>query len=183
MSTKPGLVFVHGAWHDSSCWDQVIAILNQKDYKTVAINLPSASGDPSASLLDDIEVLRAAIRSETDAGQFVEFKVDAVDLFYHDLPPEEAARWAARLKKHSVKSLWEGAEYGYTGWKDVPIWFLMAMQDRALPPEAQQWMIGNAREEGADITVREVQSGHMSMLSRPEETAAFVVEAAGALSA
>ncbi|KAL1882187.1 hypothetical protein Daus18300_000673 [Diaporthe australafricana] len=116
---------------------------------------------------------------------FVEFSegVDPADLFYHDLPTEEEKQhWASKLTKQSIKSLYEGAEHAYTGWEDVPSWFLVTEQDRPLPAEAQRMAIQTARDSGASVEVREVDSGHSPMLSRPEETAAFLIEAAAGLS-
>jgi pimeloyl-ACP methyl ester carboxylesterase len=33
-------LLVHGAWHGSWCWDQVVTLLNAKGYKAMAIDLP-----------------------------------------------------------------------------------------------------------------------------------------------
>lgn len=69
MSSKPTFVLVPGAWHSASTWDKVVALLSEADYKSVAVTLPSTSGDTAATFLDDIEAVRAAITPETDAGR------------------------------------------------------------------------------------------------------------------
>lgn len=106
--------------------------------------------------------------------------VDAKELFYHDLPTPEALSWESRLTNLSLRALTEGGESAYAGWKDVPVWFLITVGDRALPAEVQREFVRGAREEGADICVREVEGGHAVMLSREGDVAGFVSEAAEA---
>lgn len=61
----------------------------------------------------------------------------------------------------------------------MPVWCLVTTRDQALPTEAQRWMADDARAQGADVRgARDVASGHCPMLSRPEETVAFLVDAA-----
>ena len=98
-------------------------------------------------------------------------------LFYHDLPVEEGEYWVTRLTKQSSKALMEGGEAVYSGWKDVPVWYLATSQDQALPVEAQRFFVQSAKEAGGDITLREVESSHSPMLSKPKETADFLLEA------
>lgn len=103
--------------------------------------------------------------------------------FYHDLPEEEGNLWVSKLQKQSSKAFTEGAEYGYTGWKDVPVWYLSTTADKALPFQVQQYFVQVAKDAGADVTVREVESSHSPMLSKPEETAEFILEAVAAFKA
>ena len=60
----------------------------------------------------------------------------------------------------------EGGEHAYAGWIDVPVWYLSTMEDRALPVQAQRMFVQCAKDAGADVTVREVESSHSPMLSR-----------------
>lgn len=46
-----------------------------------------------------------------------------------------------------------------------------------MPVQAQRIFVESAREAGGKITLREIESGHSPMLSRPEETVVFKVEA------
>lgn len=102
------------------------------------------------------------------------------DGLYHDLPEEEGNLWVSRLQKQSLKALTEGAEFTYSGWKDVPCWYLGTTADRALPFEAQKYFLQMAKDAGGDITSREIDSSHSPMLSKPVETADFIMEAAKA---
>jgi len=43
-------------------------------------------------------------------------------------------------------------------------------------------LVQMAKDAGADVTLREVDSSHSPMLSKPQETADFIMEAAADLS-
>jgi len=58
-------------------------------------------------------------------------------------------------------------------WREKPSWYLLTENDNALNPSVQA---GFARESGARIT--RIHSGHLSMISHPEEVAALIVKAA-----
>lgn len=115
-------------------------------------------------------------KAETDSG-FAVLAVEPRELFYHDLPAEEGNYWVGKLESQSLKALMEGGGHSYAGWLDVPVWYLATTTDRAFPIEAQRMFAPVAREMGADVTLREIESGHSVMLSRPKETAEFIVEA------
>ena len=99
--------------------------------------------------------------------------------FYHDIPLAEAEQYVGGLRKQALRSMTvERGSYG--GWKDVPVWYLLCTKDRAMLPSRQRRMVQLAREAGADITIREIDSSHSPFISRPEETVAFVCEAVNA---
>ncbi|CAN8101370.1 unnamed protein product [Discula destructiva] len=253
MPSTPVFVLVPGAWHSASTWDSVISLLQERSYISHAVSLPSTSGDPRASLLDDVKTVQAVVTSHIEAGQdviivvhwyggfvgesalrglptrskpaanrdhgkviglaligtgftrtgvsfinalggqpppfwraniesgFAELVGDTTALFYHDMSLEEGRAWTRKLLPQSLKSLFEGGEQAYMGWQDVPVWYLITLEDRGLPVEVQRWMANDAREQGADVTTREIGSGHCPMLSRCEETVEFLIEAATAL--
>ena len=110
--------------------------------------------------------------------RLAEIVVDPVDFFYHDLPEEEARLRVSKLRKQTFTAVSEGGEHVYAGWLDVPVWLLTCIEDQALPFEMQEAGVQFAREAGADITARRIQSSHSPMLSRPQETADFLLEAA-----
>lgn len=98
-------------------------------------------------------------------------------LFYHDLPEEESKEWIERLEKQSLKAFTEDAEHAYAGWMDVPVWFLVTMEDKALPIQAQRMLVQMAKDGGGAVTVREIESSHSPMLSKPKEVADAIEEA------
>lgn len=108
---------------------------------------------------------------------FADLVAEPRDLFYHDLPEEEGNYWVGKLTKQSLKAFNEGGENSYAGWKDVPVWYLCTSADKALPFQAQQYFAQVAKDAGASITVREIESSHSPMLSKPKETADFILEA------
>lgn len=99
------------------------------------------------------------------------------ELFYHDLPDDEAEYWISQLTPQSLKALFEGGEYSYAGWMDVPAWYIGTVEDRGLPVVAQRLGVGMAREMGCKVEHRELQTSHSPFLSQPVETAAIIVEA------
>jgi predicted peptidase len=82
-----------------------------------------------------------------------------------------------KARKQSLKALTSGGEYVYSGWKDVPVWFLATAGDKAFPVQVQRMFVQGVKDAGADVTLREFESSHSSMLSRPEETVEFILEA------
>lgn len=59
-------------------------------------------------------------------------------------------------------------------WKAKPSSYLIATQDRMIPPTAQRVMAGRAR-----AATTEIRSSHAVMLSHPGEVASFIEKAAG----
>ncbi|KAL4731536.1 hypothetical protein ACLX1H_000507 [Fusarium chlamydosporum] len=92
-------------------------------------------------------------------------KVDPVNMLYHDLPEEEARYWAGKLTDQALTSMTDGYEVSYEGWKDVPVWYIMTVEDKALPVEVQRMFAESAKEAGADLTSREIASSHSPMLN------------------
>jgi pimeloyl-ACP methyl ester carboxylesterase len=64
---------------------------------------------------------------------------------------------------------------GVPAWKSHPSWYLVAANDEAIPPDAERMF---AQRMGA--TTVEVPSGHLTMVSHPEEAAKLIKAAAGA---
>ena len=61
-------------------------------------------------------------------------------------------------------------------WKTKPSWYLVATDDRMIPPPAQQFM-----SKRAGSTVVEVKGSHAVYVSKPEEVAALIRKAAAAV--
>jgi pimeloyl-ACP methyl ester carboxylesterase len=58
-------------------------------------------------------------------------------------------------------------------WKSKPSWYLVATDDRMIPPPAQRLM-----SKRAGATVVEVSGSHSVYVSRPNEVAGLIVKAA-----
>ncbi|KAK5626796.1 hypothetical protein RRF57_002511 [Xylaria bambusicola] len=238
------MVFVHGSWHQPSCYNKVTKILQGRHgLKCVSPVLPSTNGNPDATFKDDIDVVREAISREVNAGTdvvviahsyggmvgnsaikvrtadfstghvvgliliasgftftglafmdpflgqpppswrvnretgYAEIIMSPREMFYHDLPEDEADYWVSQLTTQSLKSLFEGGEFAYAGWMDVPSFYIGTIEDRGLPVAMQRMSVGMARGVGASVEHRELQTSHSPFLSRPEETAEIIWEA------
>jgi len=58
-------------------------------------------------------------------------------------------------------------------WKTKPSWYLVATDDKMIPPPAQQFM-----SKRAGATVSEVKGSHAVYVSKPEAVAALIDKAA-----
>jgi pimeloyl-ACP methyl ester carboxylesterase len=64
---------------------------------------------------------------------------------------------------------------GVPAWKSLPSWYLVATADEAIPPDAERHF---AQRMGA--TTVEVDSGHVAMVSHPEEVVSLIGAAVAA---
>ena len=58
-------------------------------------------------------------------------------------------------------------------WKTKPSWYLLTTEDKMIPPDAQRSM-----SKRAGSTVVEVKGSHAVYVSRPQDVAALIEEAA-----
>ncbi|KAJ5139416.1 uncharacterized protein N7515_004264 [Penicillium bovifimosum] len=115
-----------------------------------------------------------------DQTGYAELVASPQEIFYHDLPEKEATYWISHLTSQSLKALFEGGEYSYSGWKDVPSWYIGTVEDRGLPVLAQRMSVGMARGMGASVEHRELQTSHSPFLSQPGLTVEIIMEAVDA---
>jgi pimeloyl-ACP methyl ester carboxylesterase len=120
-------------------------------------------------------------RINKDTG-YADLVVNPRDFFYHDVPEDEAEYWVSQLRTQSLKALFEGGEFAYAGWVDVPTWYVGTIEDRGLPVAIQRMAVGMAREMGGQVVHREMLTSHSPFLSQPEETVGIIVEAVEAFS-
>jgi pimeloyl-ACP methyl ester carboxylesterase len=67
---------------------------------------------------------------------------------------------------------------GVPAWKSHPCWYLVAGNDQAIPPDAERQFA-----KRMDATTTEVTSGHLAMISHPDEVAQLIEAAAKAVQA
>lgn len=109
-----------------------------------------------------------------DKGRFLTLTPEGVARnFAQDLAPEEAALLAAT--QGPVAAACFATRVTAAAWKAKPSWYIVATQDRMLPPD---FLRATAARIGARSV--EVESGHAPHLSRPDAVAAVIVEAARA---
>ena len=81
-------------------------------------------------------------------------------VFAHDVSESTAAVMAATQRPFELGILEELS--GPPAWKTIPSWYLVATEDRAIPPATQRFMA-----ERAGATIAEVRASHVPMNSRP----------------
>jgi pimeloyl-ACP methyl ester carboxylesterase len=229
---KPTIVLVHGAWADSSGWNDSIKRLQNKGYTALAVANPlrSLHGDAAylSSVLASITgpivlvghsyggmVLTNAATGNPNVKALVyiagfapdqgERQIDLIlknpgsqigpdtltirpypdgldsyitpsvfhRVFAHDVPPKTAAVMAATQRPFDLAILEELS--GPPAWKTIPSWYLIATEDRAIPPATQRFMA-----ERANATIAEVRSSHVPMVSRPSAVTDLILDAARA---
>jgi pimeloyl-ACP methyl ester carboxylesterase len=229
---KPTIVLVHGAWADSSGWNDSIKRLQNEGYTALAVANPlrSLHGDAAylSSVLASITgpivlvghsyggmVLTNAATGNPNVKALVYIAAFAPDqgekqidlilknpgsqigpdtltfrpypggldsyitpsvfrrVFAHDVPPNTAALMAATQRPFDIAILEELS--GPPAWKTIPSWYLVATEDRAIPPATQRFMANRA---GA--TIAEVRSSHVPMNSRPSAVTDLILDAARA---
>jgi pimeloyl-ACP methyl ester carboxylesterase len=98
-------------------------------------------------------------------------KAKFADSFAADIPPESADFMANAQVPWGIAAL-EGAVTD-PAWKQKPSWYLVATDDRMIPPAAQRAM---SKRIGA--TVKEVAGSHAVYVSDPAAVAALIRDAA-----
>lgn len=233
-AAKPTVVLVHGAFADSSGWNQVIARLTKRGFPVLAFSNPlrgpvsdgeylrqflstipgnvvlvghsyggavitnAATGNPHVKALVYVaayapaEGESVAAANELGGGHTVvtdhlvvrpypgapEGDADAyIDprwfhrLFAQDLPRSVTGPMAVSQRPGALGALVSPS--GAPAWEDIPSWYLVAKQDRIIPPQAERRM---AKRAGATTVV--VNSSHVAMMSHPKEVTALIRRAA-----
>jgi pimeloyl-ACP methyl ester carboxylesterase len=93
--------------------------------------------------------------------------------FAADVDAEKAAFMADSQVPWGVDAL--GGTISEPAWRTKPSWYLIATEDRMIPPPAQQMMSGRAGS-----TVEEVAASHSVYVSQPAAVAAIIEKAASA---
>jgi pimeloyl-ACP methyl ester carboxylesterase len=96
--------------------------------------------------------------------------------FAADVKPELAAFMADAQVPWSVEAV--GGAVTNPAWRVKPSWYLVATDDRMIPPDAQR---GMAKRAGAKVT--EVAGSHAIYVSKPEAVAQLIKAAAQGVSA
>ena len=101
---------------------------------------------------------------------------DFVPHFAGDIDPARARVMCAVQQPLSASTLQD--VMGVPAWKSHPTWYLVAAGDQAIPPDAERQF---AQRMGA--TTAEVLSGHLAMVSHPDEVTQLITAAAEAVAA
>ena len=91
--------------------------------------------------------------------------------FAADVDPERAAFMADAQVPWGVEAL--GGTISEAAWRSKPSWYLVATEDRMIPPPAQRLM-----SKRAGATVVEVPGSHAIYVSKPDAVADLIIKAA-----
>jgi len=92
--------------------------------------------------------------------------------FAADVDAEKAAFMADSQVPWGVEAL--NGVISEPAWKTKPSWYLIATDDKMIPPPAQRFMAGRAASK-----VVEVAGSHSVYVSRPDAVASIISEAIG----
>lgn len=92
-------------------------------------------------------------------------------LFAQDVPKIVAQNMAASQRPGALASLVTPS--GPPAWASIPSWYMVAKNDRIIPPEAERAM---AKRAGAKTVV--VNSSHVPMISQPLKVVSLILDAA-----
>jgi pimeloyl-ACP methyl ester carboxylesterase len=79
--SKPGFVFIHGAWHNAGTWNYVLPQLEAKGYLASALDLPGAGASaklPAAYFIRPLDAAAFASEASPNAGITQEERTRAV---------------------------------------------------------------------------------------------------------
>ncbi|WP_306208640.1 alpha/beta fold hydrolase [Actinoplanes sp. RD1] len=137
----------------------------------------NALGGGHSSLLENIDLkpypgAPPVPQSPTGLDMDAYIRQDAFrQVFAADVPPAQAAVLAAGQRPGTLVSL--GTPSGPPAWRTIPSWYLVAGNDRTIPPEAERFMAARAKARTVEIA-----SSHAAMVSHPREVTALILAAA-----
>lgn len=115
----------------------------------------------------------------TFEGEFMKVDLNTIAReTFSDLPQDEAEKWAHVFSKHSAASF--GTELQYPAYRYIPSTYILAENDKILPPVEQQAMVDAARQNNhTPMKLVKLQSGHAPAVSQTVRVAEIIREAAG----
>jgi pimeloyl-ACP methyl ester carboxylesterase len=120
----------------------------------------NALGGGHTDVIDHLVIRPFPGASPNDADAYID-PAYFPTLFAQDLPKATARVMAATQRPGARAALLTPS--GAPAWEEIPSWYLVARQDRIIPPEAERAMAARAGS-----TVVEVDSSHVAMMSHPE---------------
>jgi pimeloyl-ACP methyl ester carboxylesterase len=134
-------------------------------------------GESIGALLQDAPPTPGTANIDVDSENFAWIpEDDFLNHFAADIDPVKAKVMYA-VQQPLTMSAFDDV-MGTPAWRSLPSWFLVAKNDEVISPDAErQW----AERMGADTI--EVDTGHVAMVSHPEETLERIVTAAKATAA
>jgi len=161
------IVLVHGAFVDGAHFEGVYKILKRDGYSVSVVQ------NPTISLEDDVAVTRRVLATQRGPAILVGHSYGgAVITEAGNDPKVTALVYIAAFAPWGV-GCFLGA-ISEPAWRTKPSWYLVATEDKRIPPDAQRAM---AKRAGS--TVVEAKGSHAIYFSQPKAVAALIEQAAG----
>jgi pimeloyl-ACP methyl ester carboxylesterase len=169
-NNQPSVVLVHGGFVDGSGWQSVYRLLRDDGYAVGVVQNPTLSldGDVAAArlIIDEQDAPVPPILPPRD-GLLLLDRDKFHASFASDVPADVAEGMADSQVPSRVDAL--GGTITDPAWRTKPSWYLLATEDRIIPPPAQRMMA-----ERAGATVVEVAASHAVFFSHPEAVAGLI---------
>jgi len=136
-----------------------------------------AQGETLSELTDQFpgsQVTESALNFVPEPGGVTDAYIKPADfraILANDLPAWQAAELAATQRPIAASALNEPS--GTPAWLTIPSWDVIGTEDHAVPLAAQEFM---AHRAGSTVT--EINAGHLSMISHPNQVTAVIDDAA-----
>ncbi|KAH8681070.1 Alpha/beta hydrolase fold-1 [Xylariales sp. PMI_506] len=102
--------------------------------------------------------------------------VGPIDHLYNDLPEDEAKRMEDLRVWHSSKAQFTPISCKRAAWRVVPVTYLYAEADNALPLGVQEMMVGRLKKEGIHVDEIKLSGGHSLFISCPDEVVESIMK-------
>jgi pimeloyl-ACP methyl ester carboxylesterase len=169
LQTGPTILVGHS-------WAGVVITEAGMDPKVVGLVYVAAFGPDVGEVVSEIgkpypppPALAAPI---IDKQGFMSLSTEAmVKHFAWDLPPAEA-RVLAATQGPIIASAF-GTKVSAAAWKTKPSWYIVAKMDQAIAPDEERFFAKRMK-----ATTTELNTSHVPMLSKPQDVAAVILDAA-----
>ncbi len=157
-------------------WGGVVITEAGTDQKVAGLVYVAAFGPDAGEVVGDLGKPYPQPPSFTapivDKQGFMTLPVDAiVKHFASDLPPAEARVVAAVQGPIHVSAF--DTKVSNVAWKTKPSWYIVSALDGAIAPDLERFFAKRMK-----ATTTELNASHVSMLSKPNEVAAVIIDAA-----
>ena len=137
----------------------------------VAAFAPSV-GQTSTDTVKDYAAPPGLANPQIDAGGYLTLLPEVIARdFAPDVPPAQAALMA--VTQGPVRGANFEEKVTVAAWQNKPSWYVVAVNDRMINPEAERAMAKKIR-----ASIASVPASHAVMLSKPNEVAAAIIAAA-----
>jgi pimeloyl-ACP methyl ester carboxylesterase len=174
-SPYPGVVLVHGAYADGSCWSAVIQRLQGAGLAVTAARAPDA-GEDYAAVAARFPAPPASAGLVYSAGYGALTEHAFLNDFANGVDPAQA-RVLYAVQGRVSEALFH-QETAAAAWRSKPSWYAVSRQDRTISPDLQRFFAQRMR-----ATTIEIDAGHLSLITHPDEVTQLILDAAQAVRA